>query len=370
MQVLMRVAQMVDRLAGGGQERIAANFAAGLVPYVERSLALATRGGGPYEDIASHAGAQVKVFDRKSRYDLHVWFHYLAWLKYWNPDVLHVHTPGSLPAAVAFKRALSSRTKVVLHMHNVERQVLATRRDADRWYKELEPYVDLAFFTNTDVNEHLQKLGYSNEKLKLKMNPIEMNKWLRPQALPQDDREFRVAVVAQWRPEKGLLSVVEAALIAKSKFGFEGSWLFAGDIDSTLTADALRLINDNGLKEKVQILGRVADVAELLHGCDVGVLASKHEGQPNSLLEYGAAGIPAVVSNVEGSRELISPERGFIGFEYDHPDELADIIYRLSVDRQRCRQLGRAAHKYVAEIASVETVIAETENDYRTLLER
>jgi len=62
------------------------------------------------------------------------------------------------------------------------------------------------------------------------------------------------------------------------------------------------LARDHGIYDRVRFVGDVEDVAGLLDASDVGVLCSSAEGCPNAVLEYMAAGLAVVGTDVVGIR--------------------------------------------------------------------
>ena len=62
-----------------------------------------------------------------------------------------------------------------------------------------------------------------------------------------------------------------------------------------------------GLSSSVSFAGQVRDVSGLLGATDVGVLSTFHEGMPNAVMEYMAAGIPVLATDIPGARELLGP---------------------------------------------------------------
>ena len=57
-------------------------------------------------------------------------------------------------------------------------------------------------------------------------------------------------------------------------------------------------MEEYNLNDIIQIAGSVVDTSSLLASADIGVLSSIFEGLPLSLLEYGLAGLPVVVTDV------------------------------------------------------------------------
>jgi glycosyltransferase involved in cell wall biosynthesis len=111
-----------------------------------------------------------------------------------------------------------------------------------------------------------------------------------------------VGIVANLREEKGIGDFLQAAAQLGGSYP-ETRFLIigGGPEESQLKHLARRLQVDR----RVLFLGKRADVPELLELFDVGVLASHFESFSNSILEYLAAGMPVVVTDVGGAREAV-----------------------------------------------------------------
>ena len=68
-----------------------------------------------------------------------------------------------------------------------------------------------------------------------------------------------------------------------------------------------------GITETTHFIGRCTEIPELLSVSFAGVLTSFAEGFSNSILEYMAAKIPVVATNVGGAGEaIVENETGFL----------------------------------------------------------
>jgi glycosyltransferase involved in cell wall biosynthesis len=104
-----------------------------------------------------------------------------------------------------------------------------------------------------------------------------------------------------------------------------------------------------GLDAAVEFAGERRDVAALLAGADVFVLASRSEGAPLSILEAMAAGLPVVASNVGGVGELVvDGETGLLVPPRD-PAALTEALERLLADPALRRRLGAAGRRRALE---------------------
>ena len=82
-----------------------------------------------------------------------------------------------------------------------------------------------------------------------------------------------------------------------------------GEKDAELKSLAL----ESGVKDRVHLLGRRNDVAELLHAADVYLLPSIREGLNVSVMEAMSAGLPVVCNDIRGNDDLIkNGEGGFL----------------------------------------------------------
>lgn len=120
--------------------------------------------------------------------------------------------------------------------------------------------------------------------------------------LELDKDDFLVAFVGRLIPEKGISSIIEASrnceLISRRV-------VFALAGDGPL-ADEVKAAEGPNLRW----VGRLGknDVSALLQQSDALCLPSRSEGFSTTLLEAGACGCPAVVTDIGGARELIPDE--------------------------------------------------------------
>jgi phosphatidylinositol alpha-1,6-mannosyltransferase len=105
----------------------------------------------------------------------------------------------------------------------------------------------------------------------------------------------------------------------------------------------------------VRLVGRVSDeeLPELLGAADVFCLACRsrwggleQEGFGIVFLEAAAAGVPQVAGSSGGSADaVVDGVTGLVLNDPKDPDELADALDSLLVDRERAIQMGRAARE-------------------------
>jgi glycosyltransferase involved in cell wall biosynthesis len=202
------------------------------------------------------------------------------------------------------------------------RSVVINRRDMGYWYREplvwwLNQINRLAqyFLVNAEA---VRQIVVSREKFPANRVKVIYNglwDW-KAAAVPITRAELDVpseaqlvGIVAGLRQVKRIdrfIAMAEIVLRARPDTCF----LVVGDGECKpeLAAEVRRL----GLEARIRFLGQVSDVQALLPLLDVGVLTSESEGLSNTLIEYAAAGVPAVAFDCGGNREVV--EDGYTGF--------------------------------------------------------
>jgi sugar transferase (PEP-CTERM/EpsH1 system associated) len=119
-----------------------------------------------------------------------------------------------------------------------------------------------------------------------------------------------------------------------------------------------------GLVDHVCFHGYQAQVGPLLAAADVFVLSSISEGVPLALLEAMASGLPAVATDVGGTREVVVPgETGYL-VPSGSPEALARAILDIEAQPGARDRMGRAARRRVEEQFNLRTVVARYEDLY------
>lgn len=124
-------------------------------------------------------------------------------------------------------------------------------------------------------------------------------------------------------------------------------------------------INRLGLSGHIVFMGESERVPLILAAADIGVCTSHEEGFSNAVLEYLAAGLPSVVSDVGGNREAVG-DAGLVVAAGDS-QAIRQAIETLT-DRSR-RDLLADLARARAEIFSMRHCIAAHETLYRGLLD-
>ena len=79
--------------------------------------------------------------------------------------------------------------------------------------------------------------------------------------------------------------------------------------------------------------------------CDIVVSPSQAEGLPFHLMEAMSCGLPAVVSDIKGHRDLISPGKNGLLFPLGDTVAFAQAMVALYCNGERRLQYGQAARE-------------------------
>jgi glycosyltransferase involved in cell wall biosynthesis len=86
--------------------------------------------------------------------------------------------------------------------------------------------------------------------------------------------------------------------------------LVAGD--GPLVEPLKKLIRQQGLEQRIQLLGWQDEPRHILHAADILLQPSLWEGLPISIIEGHAAGLATVASDIRGNREVVTQQTGFL----------------------------------------------------------
>jgi glycosyltransferase involved in cell wall biosynthesis len=137
--------------------------------------------------------------------------------------------------------------------------------------------------------------------------------------------------------------------------------------DGSLRAGVAQLIDDEGLADRIRLMGYVGDLWGLMKRTDVLVSASGFEGSPNVVLEAMACGCPLVVSDIPAHRELLD-EQTAIFVDPIRPRPLADAIAAVLRDPAAAAERARRAQERVQRysLSAVAQRYAEVYRDIST----
>jgi L-malate glycosyltransferase len=205
--------------------------------------------------------------------------------------------------------------------------------------------------------------GLDLERLKVRAG-LQREEALAEFGLPSDRRY--ISIVANLRnPVKDHPMFMRTAARVRAAVP-NAAFAIAGE--GELTDSLQELARKLGIQSDVFFLGRCDNVADLLFASEIGVLSSKAEGFANAILEYMAAGLPVVATDVGGAREAIADGQTGYAVASGDDEKMAERIIDLLNEPERGRAMGERGKLIAAEKFSCERHLENTLELYDELL--
>lgn len=178
--------------------------------------------------------------------------------------------------------------------------------------------------------------------------------------------DLLVLFIARFTSHKQPLALIKAFAQAAAQLP-SLHLLLVGDGDQK--EEAVRLIDQLQLKDRITLEKFRQDVPDVLAAADIFVLPSLWEGLPIGLLEAMAMGKTIIASRVDGTKEII--EHGVNGWLVDTEDlvnQLRDALVQLAGDPATRKRFSLQAMDTVRQRFNAADMTRRIENIYREVL--
>jgi len=279
---------------------------------------------------------------KRNTFDLSAFFRLLRILKKNNIDIIHAHS-SSIFWAIAAK-VFNPGIKIIWHDHFGFSDQL---KDTDRKINKL---ISPLMYAIIAVNKELRQWSIRNMKVRPDRILLINNFPLLGQISKKSSNgRITILCLANLRPQKDHPTLVKAIHLLHTNhpllnFNVIFAGLFWKDDYYTIITD---MIIEFDLKERIQIIGPVEETTSLLASADIGVLSSISEGLPVSLLEYGLAGLPVVITDVGQCAEVVGYGRFGRVVPPEDPETLADELCWIIHNSISAVQMGDAFREHV-----------------------
>ena len=147
--------------------------------------------------------------------------------------------------------------------------------------------------------------------------------------------------------DKGINFLIEGFKLAK-KNNNNLCLLLAGEVDNENPTSLHKKELMNTLNSPdIKYMGNVENVRKLLSKAHIGVLLSKREGLPMSLMEAAALGKPIIATDVPGCREIAVDKFNAITVRPGDVQALKEAILKLANNKSLRLQYGKNSRKIV-----------------------
>jgi glycosyltransferase involved in cell wall biosynthesis len=358
----------INRIAGAERQLI--QLAKGLAArgWQVSVVALSDSGGDEAEGLVKAGVAFVTLGMRKGVADPRGWIRFHRWLRKERPDVLHAHLPHATWLARWSRLAAPVRV-VVDTLHSSSTGTLG-RKLGYRWSDWLTDKVTAVSRAVADAHQKARMVRAA--KLTIVPNGVDVDRW-RPDAAKREalrrevleDHEFLWLAAGRLDPVKDYPTLLQAMVEVPE----QACLVIAGA--GQLEKELRRFANELGLERRVRFILFEPDVCRWMQAADAFVLSSRWEGLPMALMEAAACELPAVATDVPGTREvLMDGQTGLLVSAGNALDLAGAMMCMMQVSPEERHAMGVKARQLVIERFSLEAVLDRWEELYSKLLER
>ena len=347
------VIQIIDSLDIGGAEVLAVDITNILQKKQMNSHICVTRKeGGLKQNILKETG--YCFLNRKKIFDIKALKRITSYIKKNNISIVHAHASSFFFAFLI--KIVNPKIKLIWHDHfgvsqNLENRKLFPLRFISNYFESI-----------ISVNSKLKNWALS--KLKCKkvyfLNNFSTFKNDDKLTALKGAKGRRIVHLAAFRTQKDHFTLINGFENFLNQSSISKNWtlhLVGGFNDEKYFNEIRDLIRIKNLQNDIFIYGACLDIKNILNQANVGILSSKSEGLPVSLLEYGLAKLPVIVTNVGECANVV--ENNVMGFVVPVADkiEMSNKLEKLIVSEEKRINFGLALHRKVQKEYSQENFI-------------
>ena len=361
---------IVPMLGPGGAERVAVHIVRGLNPqrYEVAVVSIWRRVGCDIEQILDEFGTRVDYLGKGKGFDGRTYHKLHRVLKDYRPDIVHTHLQVlryALPSLVLLRDMRTLHT-----VHNLAEREVESRARCIQSYALSHGVIPVA--VSDEVAVSVERL-YGVEDCRVIPNGIPTSQYANPQVsrsewraregFGEDDVLF--ACVARFAPQKNHSALLKS--FAQGPACDPNAHLILvgeGELREQLKEQAKSL----DLSKQIHFLGLRTDIPDVLGASDVFVLSSDYEGNPLSVMEAMASGLPVISTQAGGVPDLFTDgKEGFLHPVGDSQAFANSMTFLLGSPAAR-QLMGAAAAQRAKENFDVSKMVREYEQLYEEMV--
>jgi len=339
----IRILHVINSLACGGIQRQMTNLVKNLQQDKFESAIISYDNNIFFDDLGS---ITVKKIPRTSMFIFKAPLETAEFINSWEPDIVHVWNIFALPVVYAAWPLIKRKPvfingtlreaplkiplfkKIISKTFGFHKYVVANSESSLRSFGQAGKPGRFVIYNGFDFSGKSELCKSDAEK---------------QVGFPPD--KTKIAMIASLSGLKDHYTFIKAAKLCFEKAD-DMIFYIIGDGPDRLKLESLAASLD--LQGNVIFTGHRKDIAVILRAIDISVLLSPpthSEGFPNAVLESLANGVPAIVSNSGGSKELIKDrENGFL-VSCGSAEMTRDCIMALKESVSLCNQMSLCALK-------------------------
>ncbi|MEG1240041.1 MAG: glycosyltransferase family 4 protein [Oscillospiraceae bacterium] len=348
---MLKVLYLLNHAGKGGTER----YVESLIKYLGGTLVepfFAYNEEGLLAERVKSLGVPCRQISLKSRFDMDAAKALAALCAEWDIDIIHCHFLRENYIALLAKK-YNAKIRVVYTNHIIQPNDFVTKCSN----KLLDKRQDQIIAVCNPGREQLLRNGWNGEKIQVIFNAVNPEAWqggtstLRQEfGIPAENLVMIYA--ARFVEGKGHRYLVDSIKKLTELTAVPFTMVLPGD--GPLLEETKALVTSQGLAGRVVFTGFREDMKNLCAGSDICINASRAEALSYQIIEAMAAGLPAIVTDVGGNRDIVPPDAQCgILVEYDNPASMAQAMKTMLEDeafRSGCAAAALQAVKDKFEI--------------------
>lgn len=318
--------------------------------------------------------------------DLISLFRLYLFLRKEKPQIVHTHTPkaGTIGILAAKLAGVPHRLHTVaglplLETKGKKRKLLIavekmTYASATKVYPNSQGLYEIILengFTTADKLKVIGK-GSSNGIDTSFFDPNQISdeeKIKRKQSLNLDENDFVFVFVGRLVGDKGMNELVSAfSELSKLNLKKTPKLVLVGPLEEELDPLLPETMKKIQSHPQIQSLGFQEDVRPYFAISDCLVFPSYREGFPNVVMQAGAMGLPAIVSNINGCNEIISDGKNGRIVPPKNRESLLEAMKEIIENPQKRNQWAEISRNQILENYERTYIWNELLSEYKSLL--
>tara|TARA_R110001583_G_scaffold162719_1_gene314975 strand:- start:29237 stop:30322 length:1086 start_codon:yes stop_codon:yes gene_type:complete len=337
----LKVIQLIDSLNPGGAEMMAVNIANALAEQgIESHLCTARLEGTLMSKIDESVGCL--FLNKKNSFDIKAIVKLYNYIKAHRISIVHAHSSSYFMGFLI--KIVRPSIRIIWQDHYGNSEHLKNR---NTFPLALISYVFEAIIVVNTLLYEWAKKELKTKKVSYIPNFATLNTVLPKATLLHGVKNKRIVCLANLRPQKDHLNLLKAFKLVNEAHTDWTLHLVGLDLKDSYSEEIKLFIKSEHLQNHVFLYGSCADTKHVLEQASIGVLASKSEGLPVALLEYGLAKLPVVITDVGECGKVITHKKHGLVVAPNNAQKLAKEIMNLIEDTNASIKYGVNLYKEV-----------------------
>lgn len=199
---------------------------------------------------------------------------------------------------------------------------------------------------NGITKKNVRVLGYGNVK-GIDLNVYSRSEEVMSRAEELRSDKFTFLTVGRVVGDKGINEMVAAFKRLNGEYP-DTRLVLVGGYEETLDPVKSETKAEIDSNDAIEAVGAMKDVRPWYAASDVYISASYREGFPNTVIEAGAMGLPCVVTDINGSREIIHDGENGVIIPSKSEDALYESMKRIYINNVERERMAKNARPMIA----------------------